>query len=116
MNNIQNNTDAYFEACLKSLSDMKAQNIIAYELKDYPLILERVVMCTANNGIHLHAMTESLKETYRQYKASLNDVSSPFFSGTAQSGWMIGDADICLVHLFTEEMRAYYNLDELFAN
>ena len=116
MNQTENNSELYFEALLKALSEKKAQKIMAYEVKDYPLILERVIICTANNVIHLRALSEAINDTYQQFKPRISELNRPAFSGSTQSAWIIGDADICLIHLLTEEMREYYNLDELFAN
>ena len=37
-------------------------------------------------------------------------------SGTIESGWMIIDVDGIMIHLFEEDCRNYYNLEELWSD
>lgn len=116
MNKKQTQEDMYFDALLESLLDKKVQNLITFEIKNYPLITERIVLCTANNTIHLNALAESLKDTYKELKTQKKALGLMDTSGEKASGWLIVETDVCMIHLLTEEMRSYYELDELFTN
>ena len=106
----------YFQALIDSLNDKKAEKIITYEVQDYPLIAEKIVLCSANNNIHLNALMQALKDAHIELKSEDKHVGHLQFSGEKQSAWLIVETGVCIIHILTEEMRGYYALDELFTN
>ena len=61
-----------------------------------------------SNKPHLKALQESLLVFYKG-KGLVNIIKT----GTSESGWMIIDVDGIMIHLFDEELRDYYNLEDL---
>jgi ribosome-associated protein len=68
------------------------------------------VIATADNPRQLSALIESLDTDLR------GDGIRPMKKeGTPDSGWVLIDFGDAIVHLFSREQRAYYKLEELWA-
>jgi ribosome-associated protein len=66
------------------------------------------VICTATSSRMLDALAEGiLEKTKREYKKKNR------LQGSPQAGWIVLDYGDIVVHLFDEEMRAYYQLEDL---
>jgi ribosome-associated protein len=56
----------------------------------------------------LHALAESVVEETKSVNSKKNRLE-----GTPESGWIVIDYGSIVVHLLDEELRNYYNLEEL---
>jgi ribosome-associated protein len=66
------------------------------------------VICTATSSRMLDALAEGiLEKTKGEYKKKNR------LQGSPQAGWIVLDYGDIVVHLFDEEMRAYYQLEDL---
>jgi ribosome-associated protein len=99
------------EVILKSvefLDAKKAENIVILDLRKVANISEYFVVATAANTPHLKALSDGLQrlfknEQYEGYRAA----------GAGDSGWAIVDYYGVMVHVFSAEMRALYDLEKL---
>ena len=66
------------------------------------------ILATGTSSPHLRALANELR-------ARLKDLGVPGYrsTGTPDSGWVVSDCVDVIVHLFSPEARAYYDLDEL---
>lgn len=68
------------------------------------------VIATADNPRQMNALIESLDGDLRG-----DDIRSRRFEGAPDSGWVLIDFGDAIVHLFSRDERAYYNLETLWA-
>jgi len=93
---------------VKFLDDKKAENIVILDLRKVANISEYFIVATAANAPHLKSLSDGLQrlfknEQYEGYRAA----------GTGDSGWIIADYYGVMVHVFSAEMRALYDLEKL---
>ncbi len=66
------------------------------------------IVATGTSGPHLRALADELRQFLKEQQ-----VPGYRVTGTPDSGWMVSDCVDVIVHLFSEEARAYYDLDAL---
>ena len=91
------------------LEDNKGQNIILLDLRPDTVIADFFVLCTGTSDRQLRALTDYVREQMREdHKLKPYSVE-----GRPESGWVLMDYGEVVVHLFTEEKRKFYNLEEM---
>ena len=106
--NSTNSLSTELVSALHALSDKKAQNIRLLDVSDISSITDYIVLATGTSDLHLKAMKSELDD-------ALN-TTGVFLIGEdrdTSSGWVVVDAFDFMVHLQTESMRSFYNLDHL---
>ena len=68
------------------------------------------VIATADNARQMQALIDSLDTDLRD-----NGIRPVRKEGAPDSGWVLIDFGDAIVHLFSREQRAYYKLEELWA-
>ncbi len=66
------------------------------------------VLATGTSDRMLTSLAESTEE-----KSKADGAGNPFIEGLPLSGWMVMDYASVVVHLFSPEKRAYYQLEDL---
>lgn len=96
------------EKTVRFLDDKKAENIAVLDLRKVANIADYFVVATAANTPHLKALSDGLQRLYKneQYKGFRA-------AGAPASGWAILDYDGVMVHVFSFEMRSFYDLEKL---
>ncbi len=90
------------------IADRMGSDILLLDLTDVTLIADYFVIATAQSERQLGAIVEELS---RQLKEELGIVPRAT-DGKPSSGWIAIDVGGVVVHLFTEAMRARYQLEE----
>lgn len=90
------------------LSKRKADDIVAFDVRRVSDISDYVLLASAGSVPHLRALTEDTELVLdeagvKQYR----------ISGDPASGWVVVDCLDVVVHLMSEDKRAYYSLEEL---
>lgn len=91
-----------------ALEEKKGENILLLDLQKVAMFTEYFIICTGTSDRMLDALADSVEEKVRikhQFKGRKE--------GQAASGWVIVDFGSVLVHLFAQEVRDYYKLEEL---
>jgi len=90
------------------LEDKKAENIVLLDIKDIASFTDYFVICTGTSDRMLDALADGTTENIRKeyHKKSRK-------SGLARDGWVIVDYGDVIMHLFSEDRRKYYDLEEL---
>ena len=83
------------------LDEKKAQDITVFDLKGCEYITDSVVIATAMAGKHSYALLDHLK-------TELKKNGEVFYS----EDWLIADLGEIIVHIFTENTRKRFNLEE----
>lgn len=94
-----------------SLDSDKAQNIVSIDLKGKTALADFMLVATGTSSRHVNGMAQKLRDklnTDRKIKARVE--------GLDTGDWVIIDAGDVIVHLFREEVRAFYNLEKLWGS
>ncbi len=91
-----------------ALEDKKGEDILLLDLKEITSFTDYFVICTGTSSRMLKALADGVNEKTREaYKKKAH------IEGDADSGWLVLDYGDVVVHLFDEELRRYYKLEEL---
>jgi len=82
------------------LEDAKAADVKTYDVRGKSGIADFFVVATGAAAPHLKALLRALPKARR-------------ISGDPESGWIVGDYTDVVVHVFSPEARAYYQLEKL---
>lgn len=90
------------------LSDRQAEDVVMLDIHQVAPFTDFFVIATAQNARHMNALIDAFdKELAREGIKALHK------EGDANSGWVLVDLGPVIVHIFTPEDRAYYNLEGL---
>lgn len=92
------------------LSDRQAEDIVLMDISKASSFTDTFVIATADNPRQMNALIESLDVDLRD-----DGIRPRRTEGTPDSGWVLIDFGDAIVHLFSREQRAYYKLEELWA-
>ena len=84
----------------KALDDAKAVDVKTYDVRGKSGLTDFFIVATGVAAPHLKALLRALPKAHRM-------------SGDPESGWIVGDYVDVVVHVFSAEARAYYQLEKL---
>ncbi|OBV28872.1 ribosome silencing factor [Helicobacter sp. CLO-3] len=91
---------------IDALDEKKAQDIAVFDLQARDYITDSVIIATAMAGKHSFALLDHLKTTFKPK-------GEVFYSTDEESeDWLIADLGEIMVHIFTENTRKRFNLEE----
>lgn len=90
------------------LADRQAEDVVLLDVRTVAFFADYFVVATAQNPRQMRALVETLAKELRA-----EDVSAEHTEGGADSGWVLIDYGDVIVHLFSEEQREFYALEEL---
>ena len=94
------------ERISKILSDKKGEEIEVFDLIGRDYIVDYVVIATSMAGKHSMALIDSLK-------SELKPLGERFFATDEENeDWIVADLGEIMVHIFTENHRKKFNLEE----
>lgn len=91
------------------LADRKAEDILLLDIHEVSITADYFVLCNGLSERQLGALRSSVRE---KTKSDLN-VLPMHVEGQPDSGWILMDYGSVVVHLFTPELRAFYDLEDL---
>lgn len=98
------------DAMLKSLDDKQAENIVTVDLRGRSALYDYMIIATGRNARQLQAISADLREQLAKMGAP-----RARSEGEATGDWVLVDGGDVIAHLFRPEVRAYYNLDQIYA-
>ena len=93
-----------------TLEDGKAEDVIVIALEGKSTIADHMVIATGRSQRQVGALAENL---IRKIKAA--KFGTPGIEGRTLGDWVLLDAGDVIVHLFRPEVRAFYNLEKMWA-
>jgi ribosome-associated protein len=91
-----------------AIAERLGSDIVMLDMQEVSLLADYFVLCNAESTPQFNAI---LDEVQKQAKAA---GSRPLHvEGVPESGWVLVDYGAVVVHIFDPELRAYYNLEEL---
>jgi ribosome-associated protein len=100
------------EAAARAASDKLATDIHILEMGNLLGITDWFVICSARNDRQLKTVVE---EVHQRLKQELG-VGPRRREGQPETGWMLLDYGVVVVHAFTAEQRSFYDLERLWAD
>lgn len=91
-----------------AISERLGSNIVVLDMEDVSLLADYFVLCDAESMPQFRAIVDEIEERTRAAGARRLHVE-----GEAGSGWVLIDFGSVVVHIFDPELRAYYDLEEL---
>lgn len=92
-------------------SDKKADEILVLELKNLTVISDYFVIMSASNTRLVQAIADNIEDELEKI-----GVLPLRKEGYAQGKWILLDYGVCIAHIFLQEERSFYNLEQLWAN
>ena len=95
---------------LASLEDMKAEDTITIDLTGKSSIADRMVVTSGRSNRHVTSIADSAIESLE--KAGMKGIR---VEGKRNGDWVLIDAGDVIVHVFRPEVRAFYDLEKMWA-
>jgi ribosome-associated protein len=92
---------------VQALEARKGENILLLDISEIASFTDYFVLCTGTSDRMLDALAESTLESIHQQNRKHGRKQ-----GQSREGWVVVDCGDVVVHLFSPDQRAYYNLEE----
>ena len=93
---------------VKALDDKKAEEITVLDIHEVSSIADYFVIANGSNPNQLGAMQDAVDESMYT-----NGIHARQVEGNSYSTWILMDYQDVIVHIFSRDDRAFYNLDKL---
>jgi len=100
--------DKIISIILKAAEDKQATNPIVLNLRDKNSVFDYLVVMSGESNPQLKAIIESI-----EYKVKQAGRKGKVFEGSLDSGWLVLDLSNIVVHVMSDEERAFYNIEGL---
>lgn len=98
-------------AAVRTAAENRGQNITVLDVRHLTSIFDYFVIVTGSSRRQMHAMSE---EVDHKLEDEMGDRRLNI-AGYNESRWIVLDYGDVVIHLFDEEARAYYALEDLWA-
>lgn len=105
--------DDKLEVILEALKEKKGKDIVTIDLRKVGnAICDHFVICQGDSTTQVDALSDSV---HRKVKKELN-TAAHHVEGMNNSLWVLMDYSDIVVHIFLDEQRKFYNLEDLWAD
>ena len=92
------------------LDKKKATDIKAIHITEYSIVADYFIVASGTSNTHVKSLADDV-----EYELKQQGVEPDHIEGRA-TGWILLDYGSVIVHIFTPESRAYYNLERLWSD
>ncbi len=93
---------------IDAASDKQASAVVLLDVRGVSAFTDYMVVLTAGSVRQLNALADDLTETVAAAGLRVNHRE-----GAPESGWVLLDFGAVVIHLFSEEQRAFYRLEQV---
>jgi ribosome-associated protein len=97
---------------VKAARDKKAVDVVVLDLRKAGGFTDYFVICTGMNSRQVNAIADGVQETLRSEFGERPTLAE----GVHKSEWILLDYFNFIVHVFSRECRAFYDLERLWGN
>jgi ribosome-associated protein len=99
-------------AAARTAAELRGQDIVVLDMRSCSQLFDYFVIVTGTSRRQLHAISEEIdrvmQEQFQDHRLGIE--------GFEASRWIVLDYGDVVIHLFDEETRQYYSLEELWAD
>jgi len=111
--NTKNSSEELKKIVLNAILDKKASKVVELDLRNLTeSVADFFIICSATNTTQVNAIANAV---YKDVKSELGLLSKSQ-EGKENAQWIILDYFDIVVHIFLEETREYYQLEELWSD
>jgi len=98
-------------AAARTAAENRGQNVVVLDMRELTQLFDYFVFASGTSRRQLHAMSEEIDHTLE------DDLGDQRYGieGYAESRWIVLDYGTVVIHLFDEQTRQYYDLENLWA-
>ena len=90
----------------------KANDVVVMDMRSVSGVADIFILCTGTSDLQIKAIYQSIRERIRDFGDEL-----PWHTeGTDSLQWVLMDYVNLVVHIFSEEKRAFYDLERLWGD
>jgi len=97
--------------CARVAQDNKARNIVVLDMRGITPLYDFFILATGASRRQIHTLAEEIDA-----QMAAEGESRTGIEGYDSGRWVVQDYGDIVVHLFDQEMRGYYALEELWAD
>ena len=99
-------TEKMISVAVAAMQDKKGINIVSLKIGDLSPICDAFLIASGSSRSQVDALLDGVEE-------AMGRAEIPLISreGNSDSGWILLDYGDLVVHIFTSEMREFYNLE-----
>lgn len=94
---------------MQVIADKQGEDVLLLDIRDVSILADYFVIGSALSERQTKAIVDDIKQKTKQ----AFDLRPLHVEGESASGWVLMDYGDVVVHLFTPDVRAYYDLEEL---
>ncbi len=102
--------DAAARVVLASLEDDKAEEILALDVRGKSSFADMLIVASGRSARHVGALADHVTRKLKEM-----GVTNVNVEGLPHCDWVLVDAGDVVVHLFRPEVRAFYNIEKIWA-
>lgn len=91
--------------------DKKAEDITILDLRNITTLTDSFVICSVTNNRQARAIVQEIEEKLAKFGLRLDHIE-----GYPDSNWILMDYTDLVIHIFTKEIREYYDLEHLWGD
>jgi ribosome-associated protein len=96
--------------CARAALEKKAADVVLLDIHELTALADYFLICTARSDTQAQAIAENIRKTLAEVGETALRVE-----GFSAGQWILIDYGDVAVHVFLEEVRAFYDLERLWA-
>lgn len=101
---------AFSDVIIASLEDDKAEDLTVIDLTEKSSLADIMIIASGRSARHVSAIADHLAQVVKDKTGQ-----SPKLEGLPNADWVLIDLGDVIVHIFRPEVRAFYNLEKIWA-
>jgi ribosome-associated protein len=98
------------DTAVTALEDIKARDITVLDVRKLTSLYDTLIIASADSNRQVKALAQHVRDKLKEAGANIIGVE-----GQETAEWVLVDAGDLVVHVMQPAIRAYYNLEELWA-
>lgn len=95
----------------KAISEKKGKDLIVYEFKTLNPFIDYAIIASAGNQRQVFALAQNVVDRAKEAGIEVKSME-----GNKDSHWLLVDLNTIVVHIFLDEERKVYQLEQLYAD
>jgi ribosome-associated protein len=93
---------------VRAAADKKARDLVVMDVGEFLSITDYFVICSGSSDRQVRTIADEVEAKLKE--AGVRPLRT---EGAVEGGWLLLDYGVFVMHVFTDEMRAYYELERL---